>query len=51
MIPDRDWLAICICTETDRPHEMQYVAAVILNRVRAGKTWPSTIVRVVRQAK
>ena len=48
---DREWLALVACTETKRPHEMPYVQAVVINRMRAGKTWPGTIVRVVRQAK
>lgn len=46
----REWLALCLVTETNQPHEMPAVAAVILNRLR-GKGWPKEMVRVVRQAK
>ena len=46
----REWLALCLCTETNQPHEMPAVAAVILNRLRS-KGWPKEMVRVVRQAK
>lgn len=47
----RDWLALGALTETKRPHELPYVMAVVVNRARGGKTWPSEIVRVLRQAK
>jgi hypothetical protein len=49
MIAPRDWLALAARTETTRPHEYPAIMAVILNRMRAGKTWPDSVVRVVRQ--
>lgn len=45
------WLAVGGLTETKRPHELPYVMAVMVNRARGGKTWPTDIVRVLRQAK
>lgn len=43
---DLDWLALCICTESNRPEEWPYIAQVIENRRRTGR-WGSTLRSVI----
>lgn len=43
---DQDWLALCLCTETDRPAEWPYIAQVINNRVDSGR-WGNTLREVI----
>jgi hypothetical protein len=43
---DLDWLALCLCTESNRPEEWPAIAQVIENRLRSGR-WGSTLRDVV----
>jgi len=43
---DQDWLALCLCTESNRPEEWPYIAQVIENRRATGR-WGATYRDVV----
>lgn len=45
-----DWLALCLCTESNRPEEWPAIAQVIENRRRTGR-WGSTYKSVVLARK
>lgn len=43
---DQDWLALCLCTESNRPEEWPCIAQVIENRLKSGR-WGSTLRDVI----
>jgi hypothetical protein len=43
---DLDWLALCLCTESNRPEEWPCIAQVIENRLKSGR-WGKTYTSVV----
>lgn len=45
---DHHWLALCLCTESNRRREWPLIAAVIQNRVRSSR-YPDTFVEVILQ--
>lgn len=47
---DLDWLALCLCTESNRPEEWPYIAQVIENRRRT-RRWGDTYKSVVLARK
>lgn len=43
---DQDWLALCLCTESNHPEEWPYIAQVIENRLKSGR-WGKTLRDVI----
>jgi hypothetical protein len=43
---DLDWLALCLCTESNRPEEWPAIAQVIENRLSSGR-WGNTYKSVI----